>query len=486
MMFSPLPTVRAVLPLILAALLPRAAAAASDTVDLAALRREIQEMKQSYEARIAALEARLANTESTAGAARLQADAASQRADAAQARVAALAAAPAVTSVLPGDAPQVSAAGSNAFNPAISLILSGLYSNHSRDPAGYRIRGFHLPSDTLDDIKPQRGFSLGESELGIYANIDTLFYGGLNLALHPDDSVSVEEAFVQTTALPRGLTLKAGRFFSGIGYLNEQHAHVWDFVDAPLAYQAFLGGQYGQDGVQLRWLAPSETFLEIGAEAGRGSNYPGSARDKNGAGAAALFAHAGGDLGLSQSWRAGISYLKTAPRDREWDDTDFFGSPVRNAFSGDSRLWIIDGVWKWAPNGDASRTSLKLQGEYLRRHEDGEVVYDLAGLGRPGRYDATQSGWYVQGIYQWAPAWRLGLRSEQLDPGSVTYGANDAVLLRPDGKPTRQSVMIDYNPSEFSRIRLQFAEDKSRAGKTDNQLFLQYQMSLGAHGAHSF
>jgi hypothetical protein len=36
-------------------------------------------------------------------------------------------------------------------------------------------------------------------------------------------------------------TVRAGRFFSGIGYLNEQHAHTWDFVDTPLAYRAMLG-----------------------------------------------------------------------------------------------------------------------------------------------------------------------------------------------------------------------------------------------------
>ena len=46
--------------------------------------------------------------------------------------------------------------------------------------------------------------------------------------------------------------------------------------------------------------------------------------------------------------------------------------------------------------------------------------------------------------------------------------------------------MLDFNPSEFSRVRLQLAQDKSRVGLTDNQVFLQYQMSLGAHGAHSY
>ena len=46
--------------------------------------------------------------------------------------------------------------------------------------------------------------------------------------------------------------------------------------------------------------------------------------------------------------------------------------------------------------------------------------------------------------------------------------------------------MVDWTPSEFSRLRLQFARDQSRDADADNQIFLQYQMSLGAHGAHTF
>jgi hypothetical protein len=36
-------------------------------------------------------------------------------------------------------------------------------------------------------------------------------------------------------------------------------------------------------------------------------------------------------------------------------------------------------------------------------------------------------------------------------------------------------------------LRFQVARDTSRgAGRTDNQVWLQYVMSLGAHGAHKF
>jgi hypothetical protein len=377
------------------------------------------------------------------------------------------------------------ASSANSFNPAISLILSGLYTNLSQDPANYRITGFPVPSSV--DIGPgQRGFSLAESELGVYANIDPYFYGGLNFSIHPDDTASAEEAFIQTIALSNGFSVKAGRFFSGIGYLNSQHAHVWDFTDAPLAYQAFLGTQFGDDGVQIKWLAPTDTFLEFGTELGRGRSFPGSDRDKNGSGAGTVFAHVGGDVGASHSWRAGVSVLETSPQNQEFSDTNITGNTVTNSFSGDSRLWIADFVWKYAPNGNPVHTNFKVQAEYLRRNEDGNLTYDTAGVSSTAPYDARQSGWYLQGVYQFMPYWRVGLRTEQLDHGTVDYSSNNANLPRSNFNPSKNSVMVDYSPSEFSRIRVQFAQDKSRQGVTDNQAFVQYQMSLGAHGAHQY
>ena len=50
----------------------------------------------------------------------------------------------------------------------------------------------------------------------------------------------------------------------------------------------------------------------------------------------------------------------------------------------------------------------------------------------------------------------------------------------------RTTVMLDWTPSEFSRIRIQYAQSKTRPDFTDNQFFLQYILTLGAHGAHKF
>jgi len=434
----------------------------SPSSDTQALRRELEAMRTEYEARIRAVEQRLQAAESREIA-------------------------PAPTVVAPAASPMVVATPAPAagFQPALSLILSGGYLHSSQDPASYRIRGFSLPPDA--EIGPGvRGFSLGESELALSANIDPWFRGAANIAFAPDNSVSVEEAYVETTSLGKGFTLRGGRFLSGIGYLNPQHPHTWDFADAPLAYQAMLGTQFGDDGVRLTWLAPTEHFLELNAEAGRGRGFPGSDSSRNGAGSYSLSAHTGGDIGESHSWRAGLSYLHTRAQDQELLALDPAGSEIRNAFTGTTRVWIADGVWKWAPNGNASKTNFKLQGEYLQSRRDGSTVVDTLGAASPGNFNATQSGWYLQAVYQFMPRWSFGLRTERLSPGTPDYGANADLVGQDGGSPTKNTLLLQYAPSEFSRFRFQLAQDKARPGPTDTQWLLQYQMSLGAHGAHGF
>jgi hypothetical protein len=444
-------------------------ATAADSAELQRIHEEINALRKSYDARIADLEARLKQAETQAAEARGVATQAEQKATEVASQAAAPTAAPAP------------AAASNAFNPDIAVIFSGIYANLSQNPDNYRITGF-ISGNENGPVK--RGFSLAETELDISGNIDPWYFASMSLALTPDNEAEVEEAFIQTIALPHGFTAKAGRYLSSIGYLNSQHAHTWDFVDAPLAYQAFLGGQFNDDGAQLRWVAPTETFLELGAEVGRGRPFPGSDENQNGVGATALYAHLGGDVGVSHNWRAGLSWLRATPQDREYDDLDAGG--VTNAFSGTSQLWLADFVWKWAPNGNGERTNFKLQGEYFRRHEDGTLVYDVGGANSPGSYSSTQSGWYLQSVYQFMPGWRVGARWDQLQDGKVKFGANSGALSDPGYNPSKATLMVDWSQSEFSRWRLQVARDKSRQDETDNQLFVQYIMSLGAHGAHSY
>lgn len=392
----------------------------------------------------------------------------------------------ALTALLSYSAACAAGNGDNAFNPAFSMILSGVYGHLQRDPA-IPATGFAMNPYPAHE----RGFNLGESEIGISASIDPQYRGAATLALDPAGGISVENAYVQTTSLGDGLNFKFGRFFSGLGYLNEQHAHAWDFADQPLAYATLWDNQLGEDGVQLKWLAPTDTFIEFGGEIGKGRGFPGSDTAKNGNGATVLFAHLGDDIGIEQSWRLGASLHRTRRVDAASDavpDLPNTAGGVSNRFNGDSQTAGLDLVWKYAPNGNVRERYLKLQGEYFSRKESGDLTYDTAGANITDTYRNTQSGLYVQGVYQFVPRWRVGARYDRLDPGVAKVGALNTGNVISDYAfhPSRTTLMLDYSPSEFSRLRIQVASDQSRRGLKDNQLLVQYIMSLGAHGAHSY
>ena len=369
----------------------------------------------------------------------------------------------------------------NAFNPAISLILDGHYASYSLDPASYGLAGFQLdPEAGL----PSEGLSLDETELAMSANVDDKFYGFLTASLEQTDgetSVGVEEAYFETLALPKGLKIKAGQFLSDIGYLNPIHAHAWDFNDAPLAYVAMLNTAYKDPGVQLSWVAPSTLFIQIGGEILRGDSFPAANGDaSDGTGASTVFLHVGGDASDASSWRAGISYLTADANDRATDhDTG------RISFTGTSDVALADFVWKWAKGGNPRDRYYVVQAEYLHRKENGELTVSApSAADEIGPYAATQNGFYVQGVYQFRPRWRVGLRYDSLD-ASNNPGVTAPTPLAAGHEPSRISVMSDFSNSEFSRLRLQISRDDSRP-ETDDQIVLQYLMSLGAHGAHRF
>ena len=440
-------------PTLLAAALTAALPAYANT-DLDVLRAELQDIKAAYEARIAALESRIEQAGPTPPAQPLP--------------------------------PSNTIPDGNRFNPDISLILQGRYA-HLDDIDERRIDGF-LPAGGHGD-ETARGFSVDGTELILSASIDPYFRGQAILALF-DEEVAIEESWVQTTGLGHGTSVKAGRFRSGLGYQNEKHPHAWDFAENTLMYRALFGEAYGNDGVQLKWVAPTNLFVELGAEAGRGANFPGTDRNRNSTGATTLFGHLGDDVGASHSWRAGLAWLNARAGEREGELENTSGIDVDALFSGTSKTWIADFVWKWAPDGNARERNFSFAAEYFRRAERGTLCEhdeDNGGcLAAEDAYHSRQSGYYAQAVYQFMPRWRTGYRYDRLDPGSVNFGSNPLDLPAADHKPTRHSLMADYSPSEFSRLRLQYSKDQSMASQSENQWFVQYIHSLGSHGAHKF
>lgn len=374
------------------------------------------------------------------------------------------------------------------LNPDISLTLDGRYGRYSNETE-YELPGFMLGGEAS---RSDQGFYLGHNELSISSNIDDMLFGKLTTAIaehEGETEVELEEAYIETMALGNGLAIKAGRFYSDIGYLNNQHGHVWDFADAPLVYRGMFGNQLIDDGVQVNWLLPTDAYFKVGIEATRGERFPAGGAANNGNGAQAVFAKFGGDVGVSHAWQLGFSHWRADIEERASGGHDHAeGALEVPTYSGKSSVSGIDFIWKWAPNGNNREQNLKIQAEYFERTEDG--VVELAGSDplETTTYQGEQSGWYLQSVYQFMPRWRIGYRFDHLNSdnqGSDTAVLKEAGLDHEGHTPEQSTLMLDYSRSEYSRIRLQVNKDDSYEDG-DTLIFIQYIVTLGAHGAHRF
>jgi hypothetical protein len=387
-----------------------------------------------------------------------------------------------------------------AANPLVSLVLNGFYADFSRS-APFTVPGFALGPDVADGAgKP--GMHLAESELTIYGNIDPYLFGSAVLSFSPDNGAAVEEAFIQTTSLPLGFTVKAGRFHSSIGYLNVLHRHADDFVDTPLVYSAFLNGQLADDGAQLRWLAPTDFLLEFGTELLNGQNWPAAGSRSQGKGTRTQFIKLADDIGDSASYLVGVSHV-----DSEATDRLSGGDPANNnagglSFTGTTSLNIYSLVYKWSPLGNIRYSQFKFQYEYFEGDEHGTyTLIDPAGNGAAltdangdpvtvnlkGSQGVQRTGWYAQAVYKFHERWRVGLRQSEVTaelPRDPNAAGTD---LDPHGHvPAMTSVMVEFWPSDFSQFRAQYSSDNTVRDHPTDRFYLQYIVSLGAHGAHAY
>lgn len=393
-----------------------------------------------------------------------------------------------------------------------SLILEGVYfdSNKSEaDPTeGEEHEHAHLPGFPSGghDHGMREGLHTGHMEAMVSGNINDKLKARVTTGIMETEDegleMELEEAFVETQGLGKGVTVKAGRFFSDVGYLSNKHNHEWDFVDNPLVYKGMFGEHTNDDGVQLSYVAPTEQFVQVGTELFKGDKFPAANSDDT-IGAATVFAKTGGDIGTDHSWQAGVGHWRAdSINGREGElhsHTRADGSihAAAPSFNGKSSINTVNATYKWAPNGNAQERNLKLQAEYFQRDESGKIdlVKPDGGLESTLDYDGKQDGFYVQGVYQLRPHWRVGLRHDQLGSDNTLTQANGqaatdhqletAGLATEGHTPKRNSLMVDYTPREYSRLRLQLNQDNSTP-ETDQQVMLQYTHSFGSHGAHGF
>jgi hypothetical protein len=212
----------------MALLLPLSAAATGQSTqpDPSVLQQQIDQLKQEFGERIAALEAKLA-----------------------EARAAA-AAAPSVAT------PAAPLTNAKVFNPDIS------------------VNGNFVGVAGENDHSDEPPLGLSEVEVAFQAIVDPFARADFFLAASPE-GVEVEEAFVTFNTLPAGLLLKAGKLRAEFGKVNRMHTHQTPWVDRPLVSQNLAGGDEGISlpGVSLSRLFPnSALFLEATGEAYYGSS----------------------------------------------------------------------------------------------------------------------------------------------------------------------------------------------------------------------
>lgn len=402
----------------------------------------------------------------------------------------------------------------SAFNPQVSLILTGHYRHDSEggdgpgrlEEAAGILHGVHFGEH---DHGGGNGFALGESELILAATVDPYFDARF-IAAFTGHETEIEEAWLQTRMLPHGLRLTAGKFFSGIGYQNAQHPHAWDFDDQALPYTALLGEHGLNDaGVQLTWLAPAPFYLLLGAEALQGNDQERFGTLIEAEDAEILLAPAAGDFTEHQDGpRLVTVFAKLAP-DLGDDHALQLGASVAHAsqyqqlqdedgtalngdelfLDGEQTLYGLEAVYKFDSAGEKGAGDIKVAAEYLRLETDLDVTADggTALLASGDHVRGKQDGWYVSANWGIAPRWTLGLR---LDGSGATNAVTVAGASTELADTTRSTLAIAWKPSEFSRLRLQGSradignEDGSR--RELDQVMLTYTLSLGAHGAHAF
>ncbi len=111
--------------------------------------------------------------------------------------------------------------------------------------------------------KDQPRFFFQELEVGLQAVVDPYVRADAFLSFTPE-GVDVEEAYATTLTRPAGLQVRAGKFFSPFGRQNQQHPHVLDFVDFPLARTRLLAqDSLSGPGVDVAWLAPLPWYAEL-------------------------------------------------------------------------------------------------------------------------------------------------------------------------------------------------------------------------------
>lgn len=407
----------------------------------------------------------------------------------------------------------------NKFNPDISLIADfGFVSSDIKDESRARLEiPEFLHEMPHSHTSKNRGPSFNYLELSFAAPVDPYFDMFAVTTIAPGHGIEIEEVYADTRFLPYGFGARVGKFKSGILRHNSKHAHYWDFYDAPIIYEALLSGEGLSDvGLRLTYTFPLDFFLQIGGEVFQGSSEEPVSFNADGFtfvnkevepfSKPALFTgyvKSSFDFGdhiflLGSSIIYGPSNLFHSHHHHDGEEEASEAHPDHAVSAEGTILYGFELTYKYII--DAYRY-LSLEGEYLSRIIDGNL-YTLDDKGTADESDDTavenklhkvNSGLYVQTIFKFDKRWRTGVRLDYLlKPDIEVNSKKEEIEINGKGleRLYRLSCMLEYNFTEFSRLRFQYNYDHSKYFEERllpiQEFILSFNLAVGAHGAHSF
>ncbi len=345
----------------------------------------------------------------------------------------------------------------------------------------------------------KRGFTVQNIELSFTGAVDPYLAGEAHIIylIDPevgDTRIELEEAFLTTQALPYGLQLKAGHFFTEFGQINPQHPHQWHWLDQPVINTRLLGPDgLRQTGVRLGWLTPLPWHSQL---------YVG-AQNANGEIAASFLSNdeffgerpIGGRPFVGRDVRNLSDLLYSLRWENSWNPSEtmattvgfsgLFG-PNATGSDGHTRIYGADLKLIWHPATSFHGWPFFLwQSEAMGRDYVADRYVD--GVIDLPRKTLRDWGFYTQALYGFTDGWAAGLRYEYASGSGTSVLAFNSRANDPfrDDRH-RISPLLTWHPSEFSRLRLQYNYDRAdHLQRQDaHSVWLGVDLLYGAHPAH--
>lgn len=342
----------------------------------------------------------------------------------------------------------------------------------------------------------QRGFTMPNAELAVSGAVDPYFFGQANIILFIDEAgetvLELEEAFIRTQALPYGLEVKAGQFFTEFGRQNQRHPHSWTWIDQPVIMSRVFGGdgmrgQGARVSVDLPLAWQSEVLFT--AQNARGETMASFFGEGEGIAGYEAAPETDtrdlGDLTWSGRWHNGIDVS---------DDltlrvgASFAAGPNSAGAETNTMIWGAHLALRWRPaGGTRGFPFVSWETEVIGREAEVDEFDDTAVSGNIYAADTlSDTGLFTQVLVGFHPGWSAGLRYEIASSDGESVGGTETDPTRDDR--TRISPLIAWQPTEFSRLRLQYNYDKADHLEDDDahSIWLSLDILIGSHPPHVF